>query len=176
MIATVAPASAAASAARWPARPAPMIRTSCAGMAASLVRDNDAAASGRMRCIRAYSVAVMAPVRVLLIDDHADVRYLIRTLVGDAPNDVEVVAEADGWEAADAALDDAAPDVVVMDARMPVVDGFEASRRLLERRPDLPIVLCSGLVDDDVRRRADEAGIRAVLSKDEFDDIASVVE
>src|SRR3954469_23990883 len=86
MMATVAPASAAASAARWPARPAPMIRTSCAGMAASLVRDNDAAASGRMRCIRAYSVAVMAPVRVLLIDDHADVRYLIRTLVGDAPN------------------------------------------------------------------------------------------
>jgi DNA-binding NarL/FixJ family response regulator len=88
---------------------------------------------------------------------------------------VEVVGEADGVESALAQLDALEPDVVVMDARMPRLDGFEAAPLLLARRPDLPIVMCSAWVDDDVRRRAAEAGIRAVLSKDRFEDIPAVV-
>src|SRR5215207_10843449 len=47
MIATVAPASAAARAARWPARPAPMIRTSCSGMGAAILLDRYPASGGR---------------------------------------------------------------------------------------------------------------------------------
>jgi CheY-like chemotaxis protein len=58
---------------------------------------------------------------------------------------------------------------------MPRVDGFEAAPMLHARRPGLPILLCTGLVDDDVRRRAAEAGIGAVLSKDQFDEIPAVV-
>jgi two-component system chemotaxis response regulator CheY len=116
-----------------------------------------------------------APVRTLVVDDHADVRFLIRTIVADAGLGVEVVGEADGVESALAQLDALAPDVVVMDARMPRVDGFEAAPMLLERRPGLPILLCSGWVDDDVRRRAVEAGIRHVLSKDQFDEIPGAV-
>jgi CheY-like chemotaxis protein len=119
----------------------------------------------------------MAPsaVRTLIVDDHADVRFLIRTIVQDAGPPLEIVGEADGAEAALERLDALAPDVVVLDARMPRIDGFEAAPMLLARRPDLPIVLCSAWVDDDVRRRAEEAGIRAVLSKDRFDDIPAVV-
>ena len=113
----------------------------------------------------------MGYVRALIVDDHADVRFLIRTIVGDAGLPVEVVGEADGVEKALEQLEALDPDAVVLDARMPRVDGFEAAVQLLARRPGLPIVLCSAFVDDDVRRRAAEAGIRVVLSKDQFEEI-----
>jgi CheY-like chemotaxis protein len=109
------------------------------------------------------------------VDDHADVRYQIRMHIADAGVGVEVIAEASGLESAVAALRTAAPDAVVMDARMPVVDGYEVAERLLALRPGLPIVLCSALVDEAVRRRAEAAGIRAVLSKDELESIATTV-
>jgi DNA-binding NarL/FixJ family response regulator len=117
----------------------------------------------------------MSAVRTLIVDDHADVRFLIRTIVADAALDVEIVGEADGVEAALEQLDALAPDVVVMDARMPRLDGYQAAQLLLARRPGLPIVLCTAWVDDEVRRRATEAGIRTVLSKDRFDEIPAVI-
>jgi CheY-like chemotaxis protein len=113
----------------------------------------------------------MGYVRALIVDDHKDVRFLIRTIVADTDLPVEVVGEADGVESALERLDALAPDAIVLDARMPRVDGFEVAGLLLERRPDLPIVLCSAHVDDAVRRKAADAGIRAVLSKDEFEAI-----
>jgi DNA-binding NarL/FixJ family response regulator len=118
---------------------------------------------------------VMPPVRTLIMDDHADVRFLIRAIMEDADEDVEVVGEADGVESALAQLEICAPDVVVMDARMPRVDGFEAAPLLLARRPGLALVLCTGWVDDDVRRRAAAAGFATVVSKDEFDTLPGVV-
>ncbi len=117
----------------------------------------------------------MSPVRTLIMDDHADVRYLIRAIIADAGVDVEVVAEADGVETALERLDAADPDVVVMDARMPRIDGFEAAPLLLARRPDLALVLCTGWVDDDVRRRAQQAGFAAVVHKDAFDDLPDTI-
>ena len=58
---------------------------------------------------------------------------------------------------------------------MPRVDGFEAAGMLLERRPGLPILLCSAIVDDDIRSRAEAAGIAACLSKDHFEAIPQAV-
>ena len=114
-------------------------------------------------------------VRTLIVDDHADVRFLIRQIMQDAGPPLEVVGEADGIESALALVDELAPDVVVMDARMPRIDGFEAAPMLHARRPGLPILLCSAWVDDEVRRRAADAGIGAVLSKDQFDEIPAAV-
>jgi CheY-like chemotaxis protein len=111
------------------------------------------------------------PVRVLVVDDHADVRFLIRVILGDAGPEVAFAGEASGAREAVEALDSADPDVVVLDARMPGVDGFEAATMLLERRPGLPILLCSAIVDDEVRLRAEAAGIADCLSKDHFDAI-----
>ena len=114
-------------------------------------------------------------VRTLIVDDHADVRFLIRTIIADAGLPVDVVGEAEAVEPALDQLDALAPDVVIMDARMPRIDGFEAAPLLLARRPALQIVLCSAWVDDEVRRRAAAAGIHRVLSKDQFDEIPAVV-
>ena len=112
------------------------------------------------------------PVRVLVVDDHADVRFLVRTILRDAGPPLEVAGEASGAEEALGALDGV--DVVVLDAIMPVVDGFEAAVLIHDRRPGLPILLCSALVDDEVRARAQDAGIDACLSKDDFEAIPRV--
>ena len=117
----------------------------------------------------------MTPVRTLIVDDHAGARFLIRAIVADAAADVEVVGEADGAETALAQLEALAPDVVVLDARMPRVDGFEAAPLLLERRPDMAVVMCSALVDDDVRARALAAGAVDVVSKDRIDELPGIV-
>ena len=114
------------------------------------------------------------PVRVLVVDDHADVRFLVRAILEDAAPAVVFAGEASGAEEALDALGALEPDVVVLDARMPRVDGFEAAAMLLARRPDLPILLCSAIVDDAVRSRADAAGIAACLSKDHFEAIPRV--
>jgi DNA-binding NarL/FixJ family response regulator len=118
----------------------------------------------------------MTPVRTLIVDDHADVRFLIRAIVADAGADVEIVGEADGVEAALDQIERLRPDAVVLDARMPRMDGFEAAPLLHARRPGMALVLCTGLVDDRVRRRAEEAGFAAVVSKDDFDALPAIVE
>jgi DNA-binding NarL/FixJ family response regulator len=115
------------------------------------------------------------PVRVLVVDDHADVRFLVRVILADAAPDVEYAGEAANATDAVAALAELEPDVVVLDARMPAVDGFEAATMLLERRPGLPILLCSAIVDDEIRARAEAAGITACLSKDHFEAIPRLV-
>ena len=111
------------------------------------------------------------PVRELVVDDHADVRFLVRVILQDAGPDVAFAGEAASAGEAVAALEALEADVVVLDARMPAVDGFEAAAMLLERRPGLPILLCSAIVDEEIRERAAAAGIADCLSKDYFEAI-----
>jgi CheY-like chemotaxis protein len=72
----------------------------------------------------------MAVTRTLIVDDRADVRFLIRAIVADSGHAIEIVGEADGVDAALVQLEALEPDVVVLDARMPRVDGFEAAPQL----------------------------------------------
>lgn len=111
----------------------------------------------------------------MIVDDHADVRFLIRSILDDADEDVVVVGEADGVRAALESIDDLDPDVVVLDAVMPVVSGIEAAPMILARRPQQKILLCSALVDDDVRGRAEGAGITESVSKDDMEAIPAIV-
>jgi len=115
-----------------------------------------------------------SPVRVLVVDDHVDVRLLVRAILDDAGPELEFAGEAPGARAAVEVLERVEPDVVVLDARMPGIDGFEAAAMILERRPRVPILLCSAIVDEEIRSRASAAGIAACLSKDHFEEIPRV--
>lgn len=105
-----------------------------------------------------------APVRVLVVDDDPLVRAGLTMIVGASP-DVVVVGEAgDGSEVA-AAVDACAPDVVLMDIRMPTLDGLAATEQL-RARPDPPeiIVLTTFDADEHVLR-ALRAGASGFLLK-----------
>jgi two-component system, NarL family, invasion response regulator UvrY len=110
----------------------------------------------------------------MIVDDHADVRFLLRAIVDDADVDVVVAGEADGARTALESIDEIDPDVVVLDAVMPVVGGIEAAPMILARRPGQKILLCSALVDDDVRDKADAAGIADCVSKDDMEAIPRI--
>ncbi|HEY3504265.1 MAG TPA: response regulator transcription factor [Actinocatenispora sp.] len=104
-------------------------------------------------------------IRVLLVDDHPVVRDGLRGMLSGV-EDIEVVGEAaDGAEAVDRAAVDH-PDVVLMDLRMPKVDGVTAIRRLAERGlPCRVLVLTTYDTDQDVLP-AIEAGATGYLLKD----------
>ncbi len=114
------------------------------------------------------------PVRVLVVDDHADVRFLVHAILDDAGPDVQFAGEASYAEEAVREVERLEPDVVVLDARMPGFDGYETAAMLLGARPGLPILLCSAIVDRETRDLARAAGITACLSKDHFEAIPQV--
>ncbi|UWZ34123.1 response regulator transcription factor [Dactylosporangium roseum] len=86
-------------------------------------------------------------VRVLLVDDQPLIRSALRVLIAEA-DDLAVAGEAGSGEEAVRLAGEARPDVVVMDIRMPGMDGIEATRRITGR-PDSPRVLVLTTFDDD---------------------------
>jgi DNA-binding NarL/FixJ family response regulator len=105
-------------------------------------------------------------VRVLIVDDQALVRAGFRMILESEP-DVEIVGEAgDGAEALEAARE-LSPDVILMDIRMPNLDGLEATRRLLETPGDVPRVLMLTTFDlDEYVYEALRAGASGFMLKD----------
>jgi DNA-binding NarL/FixJ family response regulator len=91
-----------------------------------------------------------SPVRVVIVDDHRPMRRLLAELL--TIRGCTIVGEAENGREAVELVDRVGCDVVVLDYRMPVMDGLEATRRLARRRPDLHLVAFSsdgdrGLVD-----------------------------
>lgn len=107
----------------------------------------------------------MNPIRVLLADDQALFREGLRTLLSTHPA-VEVVAEASNGEEAIALTERAAPDVVLMDLRMPVLDGIQATARMRDRWPDIPVLVLTTFDDDASLFGALRAGAAGYLLKD----------
>jgi DNA-binding NarL/FixJ family response regulator len=104
------------------------------------------------------------PLRVVVADDQAAVREPLAAVL-DLTEDIDVVAAAaDGREVLAAAA--AGPvDVVLMDLRMPVMDGTEATRRLNEEHPRVAVVVLTTFADDDSILGALGAGARGYLTK-----------
>jgi DNA-binding NarL/FixJ family response regulator len=104
-------------------------------------------------------------IRVLLVDDEELVRFGLRTVL-EAAGDLEVVGEAGDGEAAIAAAHELRPDVVLIDIRMPVLDGLAATRRILALpQPPQVAVLTTFHVDEYVYA-ALAAGAAGFLLKD----------
>jgi DNA-binding NarL/FixJ family response regulator len=106
-------------------------------------------------------------IRVLLADDQALVRAGFRSLL-DAEDDIGVVGEADDGEAAVRSAEELAPDVVLMDIRMPGVDGLEATRRIAadERLDHTKVVILTTFGLDEYVFEAIRAGASGFLVKD----------
>ena len=106
-----------------------------------------------------------APIRVLIADDQRVVRDGLTMLVG-LIDDVEVVGAArDGIEAVEIAKRER-PDVVLMDLRMPGMDGAEATRQIRDALPDARVLVLTTYADDESLFPALEAGARGYLTKD----------
>jgi DNA-binding NarL/FixJ family response regulator len=108
---------------------------------------------------------VSDPIRVVVIDDQAIVREGLVTVLSLLP-DIEVLGEAADGRAGVELVRSVSPDVVLMDLRMPVLGGLEATRLILESNPGVGILVLTTFADDasvvDVLR----AGARGYLTKD----------
>jgi NarL family two-component system response regulator YdfI len=104
-------------------------------------------------------------IRVLIADDHLVVREGLRTIL-EVAGDIEPAGEAtDGAEAVRLAAE-LAPDVVLMDLRMPNVDGLAAIRQIKARQPEIQIVILTTYDDDEKIVQGLQAGALGYLLKD----------
>jgi DNA-binding NarL/FixJ family response regulator len=117
-------------------------------------------------------------IRVLIADDQALVRGGFR-LILEAQRDIEVVGEAEDGKDALAQAHELRPDVVLMDIRMPKMDGLEATRRLLSGDGDSRVLVLTTLDADEYVYEAMKAGASGFLLKDvrpeQFADAVRVV-
>ena len=104
-------------------------------------------------------------VRVLIADDQALVRGGFRMII-DERDDLEVVGEAEDGEQAVSLADETNPDVVLMDVRMPRVDGLEATRRIVASGSDARIIILTTHDLDEYVSEALRAGASGFLLKD----------
>ena len=105
------------------------------------------------------------PARVLLADDQRLVRESLATLLG-LLDGIELVGTASNGEEAIALVAGQMPDIVLMDLRMPRLDGIEATRRLRERHPEVRVIALTTYADDESVLGALRAGARGYLTKD----------
>jgi DNA-binding NarL/FixJ family response regulator len=112
---------------------------------------------------------------VLLVDDHALVRHGFRRILEDDA-EIEVVGEASNGEEAVKLAGMHKPAVIVMDCAMPGMNGLEATRKILEARPDAAILMLSMHSEDTLVRQALDAGARGYILKNAMDlDLANAI-
>lgn len=100
--------------------------------------------------------------RILIAEDETIIRLDLRSLLESSGFDV--CGEARDGEEAVALAQQVAPDLAILDVKMPKLDGIEAARQILEERP-IPIVMLTAYGQDDLVARAVEAGVFGYLVK-----------
>ncbi len=107
----------------------------------------------------------MSEIRLLVVDDQTSVREGLAVML-DLDPEIAVVGTAGDGRDAIAAVEAHHPDVVLMDLNMPVMGGVEATGKLRELRPGLPVVVLTTFEDDESILAALRAGARGYLTKD----------
>jgi DNA-binding NarL/FixJ family response regulator len=108
----------------------------------------------------------MSGIRVLLVDDQALFVESLKTVIEHLAEDIEVVGIARNGAEAVAAMATAEIDLVVMDVRMPVMDGVEATKRIRAARPEARIMMLTTFEDDEYVKQALEHGAVGYILKD----------
>ena len=106
----------------------------------------------------------MPPIRMLIADDHALFRDGLRGLLSAVP-DTEVIGEAASGDEAVARAAELRPDVILMDIKMPGLNGIAATRAILAANPQIGVVILTMFVDDESVEAARRAGARGYLLK-----------
>lgn len=120
-------------------------------------------------------VVPVARATVLVVDDHALLRTGVANIINQEP-DLRVVAEAGTGAEAVAAYERHRPDVVLLDLRMPVMEGVEVVRRIREFAPQARVIVLTTYDTDDEIARALKAGAKAYVLKDiSADDLISCI-
>jgi DNA-binding NarL/FixJ family response regulator len=108
--------------------------------------------------------------RILVADDNSQVRCALRILVEQDKN-WEVCAEAiDGGDAVERARE-TNPDIIVLDFQMPVMNGLQAAREIAKVAPEVPILLCTAHLSQNLISEAQRVGIHGAVSKSRANDI-----
>ena len=117
----------------------------------------------------------MRRLKVLIVDDHRLILKAVRALLS-REEDIEVIGEADSGEKVLPLVGQTGPDVVLMDVRMPGMDGLTVLERLHEAYPSVAVVMLSGIDEPALVRAALERGASAfVLKHVDSRDLASAV-
>ena len=103
-------------------------------------------------------------IRVLIIDDHDVVREGLRTVLQNEP-DMEIVGEADSGQTGTALTGELHPDVILLDLKMPGMDGFATAREITRRYPDSRIIMLTGYESDLYAAEATGTGVHGFLGK-----------
>jgi DNA-binding NarL/FixJ family response regulator len=106
----------------------------------------------------------MEPIRILIADDHPLFRDGLRVLL-ESVNDMQVIGEAASGEEVLAHAQTLQPDLILMDIKMPGINGIEATRRLLQTSPHIRVLILTMFEDDESVFAAIRAGARGYLLK-----------
>ena len=115
------------------------------------------------RAKRVGSVVVARTIRVMVVDDTDHVRRMLTSML--SLDGYEVVGDVASGPAALEAVVAADPDIVVVDYKMPGMDGLDTARGIRERRPDQVMILYTAYIDETLEQAAAEAGISLFIGK-----------
>ena len=104
-------------------------------------------------------------IRILVVDDHAIVRQGLRLMLSQLDY-IQAVDEADSCHSALIQIASAPPDIVIVDAHLPKIDGIECVRRILAQKPEVKIIMLSGDSSFPIIRDALQAGATAYVIKE----------
>ena len=102
-------------------------------------------------------------VKVMVVDDTDHVRTMLAEML--ELDGFQVVARASSGEDAIRTIAESDPDVVVMDLKMPGIDGLETTRRIKEERPTQPVILYTAYLDATIEEQARQVGVTLCLGK-----------
>ncbi len=117
-----------------------------------------------------------AAMKILIVDDHGIVREGLKSLIEQQP-EMEVVGEAENGQTAIQLTKELSPDVVIMDVSMPNLNGVEATKYLLQQKPDIKVIILSMHMDKHIVKESLKAGASCyVLKSYLFDELLNALE